>query len=282
MATDGDEEGAMGQEGDAMEREDGGLPPASRALSPAPPVAPVVADAGAQAAPRPAAKAGLLAHGLSQEPQQKKAKDGGGGGGGGGGSSGGGSAADAETSTCMTAAERVAARAAASKSAAQLKTAAKEKNRTWKAYMFFQGSGTDRSASKGNAHRAWLRITPDGKGAQCAWCIAAGVGTQGFCEPSGCMTGKDHSLRSHEGSELHKQAARCHQLLEAAIADTTVADTVAAGFTRQEALFEREITNKITTAYFLAKNNIALTKMEPLVQLCESAGGQMGGQTYVN
>ena len=70
--------------------------------------------------------------------------------------------------------------------------------------------------------------------------------------------------------------------MEAAIADTTVADTVAAGFTRQEALFEREITNKITTAYFLAKNNIALTKMEPLVQLCESAGGQMGGQTYVN
>ena len=70
-----------------------------------PPREPVVAIADAEAAPQPAAKPGLLAHGFSQEVQIKKAKCSGGG--------GGGSAADAET-TCGTAAERVAARSAAS------------------------------------------------------------------------------------------------------------------------------------------------------------------------
>ena len=180
-----------------------------------PPREPVVAIADAEAAPQPAAKPGLLAHGFSQELQIKKAKCSGGG--------GGGSAADAET-TCGTAAERVAARSAASKrkTAAQMAQATKDGKKTYQPYMQWEGKGTQRS-DKTHTKRHWLRFTSDMSGAHCLACIASGL-SGAFCSEEGARSHTDGTLIVHENSPAHKVAVRSWLIATQELDSVQIAD----------------------------------------------------------
>jgi hypothetical protein len=159
---------------------------------------------------------------------------------------------------------------------------AKNQNRLWNREWFFRKAPNGSRPQTDENKRDWLSYINDNDGAVCKVCTTWGTKAKtdsGFCSSVGSRSHTEQVLKIHEESDGHRLAARQQKMFELE-ANEVLPDSIEAGFNKKSELFRTGIEAKMRTAYFLAKNDMAVQKMEPLVNLQQANGAYMGESQY--
>ena len=127
----------------------------------------------------------------------------------------------------------------------------------------------------------WLIVREEDQAVLCSVCCAAPhvAGKTQFL--TGCTSTKKETMQKHAASNGHLRAQTAVLAKQKPVRETAIAQSLAKGKKEQEERDQREVAVKITTAYFLAKEEILFSKFQGLIDLQKKNGLDLTS-TYAN
>ena len=127
----------------------------------------------------------------------------------------------------------------------------------------------------------WLIVREEDQAVLCSVCCDAPhvAGKTQFL--TGCTSTKKETMQKHAASNGHLCAQTAVLAKQKPVRETAIAQSLAKGKKEQEERDQREVAVKITTAYFLAKEEIPFSKFQGLTDLQKKNGLDLTS-TYAN
>lgn len=127
----------------------------------------------------------------------------------------------------------------------------------------------------------WLIVREEDQAGLCSVCCDAPhvAGKTQFL--TGCTSTKKETMQKHAASNGHLRAQTAVLAKQKPVRETAIAQSLAKGKKEQEERDQREVAVKITTAYFLAKEEIPFSKFQGLIDLQKKNGLDLTS-TYAN
>lgn len=127
----------------------------------------------------------------------------------------------------------------------------------------------------------WLIVREEDQAVLCSVCCDAPhvAGKTQFL--TGCTSTKKETMQKHAASNGHLRAQTAVLAKQKPVRETAIAQSLAKGKKEQEERDQREVAVKITTAYFLAKEEIPFSKFQGLIDLQKKNGLDLTS-TYAN
>ena len=127
----------------------------------------------------------------------------------------------------------------------------------------------------------WLIVPEEDQAVLCSVCCDAPhvAGKTQFL--TGCTSTKKETMQKHAASNGHLRAQTAVLAKQKPVRETAIAQSLAKGKKEQEERDQREVAVKITTAYFLAKEEIPFSKFQGLIDLQKKNGLDLTS-TYAN
>lgn len=127
----------------------------------------------------------------------------------------------------------------------------------------------------------WLIVREEDQAVLCSVCCDAPhvAGKTQFL--TGCTSTKKETMQKHAASNGHIRAQTAVLAKQKPVRETAIAQSLAKGKKEQEERDQREVAVKITTAYFLAKEEIPFSKFQGLIDLQKKNGLDLTS-TYAN
>lgn len=127
----------------------------------------------------------------------------------------------------------------------------------------------------------WLSVREEDQALLCSVCCEAPhtAGKTQFL--TGCTSTKKETMQKHAASNGHLRAQAAVLAKQKPVRETAIAQSLAKGKKEQEDRDRREVAVKITTAYFLAKEEIPFSKFQGLIYLQKKNGLELTS-TYAN
>ncbi|XP_044180490.1 uncharacterized protein LOC122961749 [Acropora millepora] len=127
----------------------------------------------------------------------------------------------------------------------------------------------------------WLIVREEDQAMLCSVCCDAPhvAGKTQFL--TGCTSTKKETMQKHAASNGHLRAQTAVLAKQKPVRETAIAQSLAKGKKEQEERDQREVAVKITTAYFLAKEEIPFSKFQGLIDLQKKNGLDLTS-TYAN
>lgn len=127
----------------------------------------------------------------------------------------------------------------------------------------------------------WLIVREEDQAVLCSVCCDAPhvAGKTQFL--TGCTSTKKETMQKHAASNGHLRAQTAVLAKQKPVRETAIAQSLAKGKKEQEERDQREVAVKITTAYFVAKEEIPFSKFQGLIDLQKKNGLDLTS-TYAN
>ena len=127
----------------------------------------------------------------------------------------------------------------------------------------------------------WLIVREEDQAVLCSVCCDTPhvAGKTQFL--TGCTSTKKETMQKHAASNGHLRAQTAVLAKQKPVRETAIAQSLAKGKKEQEERDQREVAVKITTAYFLAKEEIPFSKFQGLIDLQKKNGLDLTS-TYAN
>ena len=127
----------------------------------------------------------------------------------------------------------------------------------------------------------WLTIREEDQAMMCSVCCNAPdvAGKSQFL--TGCTSTKKETMQKHAASNGHLRAQAAVLAKQKPVRETVIAQSLTKGRKDQEEKDRREVAVKMTTAYFLAKEELPFSKFQGLINLQKKNGLEIT-TTYAN
>ena len=127
----------------------------------------------------------------------------------------------------------------------------------------------------------WLSIHEEDDAILCSICCQATreAGKTQFI--TGCKSEKKETMRIHGESNGHLKAQKAVLAQQKAVRETVLAQSFSKGTKDMQERDQREVAIKMTTAYFIAKEELPFSKFSPLIALQKKNGLELTS-TYAN
>ena len=128
---------------------------------------------------------------------------------------------------------------------------------------------------------SWLTIREEDQAFLCSLCCKAPdvAGNTQFL--TGCFSIKKDSMQKHTKSNGHLRAQTAVLAMQKPVRETVIAQSLGKGRKDEEERDRREVAVKMTTAYFIAKEELPFSKFQGLIDLQKKNGLEISS-TYAN